>query len=166
MTEHRDTIFALSTPPGRGGIAVFRISGPAAGAALAALTDGERPPPRQARLVELRRPGDGIPIDRGLVLWFPGPASFTGEDLAELQLHGGREVVAAAAGALAALPGLRVAEPGEFTRRAFDNQKLDLAEVEGLADLINAETEAQRRVALGQLGGALSRVVEDWRRRQ
>ena len=165
MTEQPDTIFALSTPPGRGGIAVFRISGPAAGAALAALTDGERPPPRQARLVELRRPGDDIPIDRGLVLWFPGPASFTGEDLAELQLHGGRAVVAAAAGALAALPGLRVAEPGEFTRRAFDNQKLDLAEVEGLADLINAETEAQRRVALGQLGGALSRVVEDWRRR-
>lgn len=165
MTERPDTIFALSTPPGRGGIAVFRISGPAAGEALAVLSDGQLPPPRQARLVELRRPGDRTPIDRGLVLWFPRPASFTGEDLAELQLHGGRAVVAAAAGALAALPGLRVAEPGEFTRRAFDNQKLDLAEVEGLADLINAETEAQRRVALGQLGGGLSRVVEDWRRR-
>ncbi len=165
MTEHRDTIFALSTPPGRGGIAVFRVSGPAAGDALAALSGGRLPPPRQARLVELRRPEDATPIDRGLVLWFPGPASFTGEDLAELQLHGGRAVVAAAAGALAALPGLRVAEPGEFTRRAFDNRKLDLVEVEGLADLINAETEAQRRVALGQLGGALSRVVEDWRRR-
>ena len=165
MTDHRDTIFALSTPPGRGGIAVFRISGPAAGDALSSLSRGGLPPPRQARLVELRRPGDGAPIDRGLVLWFPGPGSFTGEDLAELQLHSGRAVVAAAAGALADLPGLRVAEPGEFTRRAFDNQKLDLAEVEGLADLINAETEAQRRVALGQLGGALSQVVEDWRRR-
>ncbi len=165
MTEHRDTIFALSTPPGRGGIAVFRISGAAAGDALAALSGSGLPPPRQARLVELRRPEDGTPIDRGLVLWFPGPASFTGEDLTELQLHGGRAVVAATAAALAALPGLRVAEPGEFTRRAFDNQKLDLAEVEGLADLINAETEAQRRVALDQLGGALSRVVEAWRRR-
>ncbi len=165
MTEHRDTIFALSTPPGRGGIAVFRISGPAAGDALTALSGSGRLPPRRARLVALRRPDDGTPIDRGLVLWFPGPASFTGEDLAELQLHGGRAVVAATAGALAALPGLRVAEPGEFTRRAFDNGKLDLAEVEGLADLINAETEAQRRVALDQLGGGLSRVVEGWRRR-
>jgi len=165
MIVHRDTIFALSTPPGRGGIAVFRISGPAAGDALAALSGAGLPPPRQACLVELRRPGDGTPIDRGLVLWFPGPASFTGEDLGELQLHGGRAVVAATAGALAALPGLRVAEPGEFTRRAFDNQKLDLAEVEGLADLINAETEAQRRVALSQLDGALSRVIEGWRRR-
>ncbi len=165
MTEHRDTIFALSTPPGRGGTAVFRISGPAAGDALAALMGRGLPEPRQARLVELRRPEDGTPIDRGLALWFPGPASFTGEDLAELQLHGGRAVVAAAAGALAGLPGLRVAEPGEFTRRAFDNQKLDLTEVEGLADLINAETEAQRRVALSQFGGALSRMVEGWRRR-
>ncbi len=165
MTARRDTIFALSTPPGRGGIAVFRISGPAAGEALAALSSARLPPPRQARLVQLRHPEAGVPIDRGLVLWFPGPASFTGEDLAELQLHGGRAVVAATAGALAALPGLRVAEPGEFTRRAFDNGKLDLAEVEGLADLINAETEAQRRVALDQLGGALSRMVEGWRRR-
>ena len=165
MTEQPDTIFALSTPPGRGGIAVFRVSGPAAGAALSALSGGTLPPPRQARLVELRRPEDGATIDRGLVLWFPGPASFTGEDLAELHLHGGRAVVAAAAAALAAVPGLRVAEPGEFTRRAFDNQKLDLAEVEGLADLINAETEAQRRVALDQLGGALSQAVEGWRRR-
>lgn len=165
MSAKRDTIFALSTPPGRGGIAVFRISGPAAGGALKALSGAGLPPPRQACLVELRGPKSIAPIDRGLVLWFPGPASFTGEDLAELQLHGGRAVVAATAAALAALPGLRVAEPGEFTRRAFDNGKLDLAEVEGLADLINAETEAQRRVALDQLGGALSRVVEGWRRR-
>ncbi len=165
MSAKRDTIFALSTPPGRGGIAVFRISGPVAGEALKALSGAELPPPRQACLVELRAPKSIAPIDRGLVLWFPGPASFTGEDLAELQLHGGRAVVAATAAALAALPGLRVAEPGEFTRRAFDNGKLDLAEVEGLADLINAETEAQRRVALDQLGGALSRVVEGWRRR-
>ena len=165
MSAERDTIFALSTPPGRGGIAVFRISGPSAGDALAALSGAGLPPPRQACLVELRYPEAGVPIDRGLVLWFPGPASFTGEDLTELHLHGGRAVVAATAGALAELPGLRVAEPGEFTRRAFDNGKLDLAEVEGLADLINAETEAQRRVALDQLGGALSRVVDGWRRR-
>lgn len=159
------TIFALSTPPGRGGIAVFRISGPAAGDALRALAGGDLPPPRQARLAELRDPAGGEVIDRGLCLWFPGPASFTGEDLVELQLHGGRAVVAAAAAALAALPGLRVAEPGEFTRRAFAEGKLDLAEVEGLADLISAETEAQRRVALRQLAGGLSRPVEDWRHR-
>jgi tRNA modification GTPase len=110
-------------------------------------------------------PASGEPIDQGLVLWFPGPGSFTGEDLAELHLHGGRAVREAALEALATLPGLRPAEPGEFTRRAFDAGKLDLAEVEGLADLINAETEAQRRQALRQMQGALSRQVEDWRRR-
>ncbi len=157
-----DTIFALSSAPGRAGVAVLRISGPGAGPALTALA-GACPPARHARLARLVDPGSGTAIDRGLVLWFPGPASFTGEDMAELQLHGGRAVIAAAVAALAALPGLRPAEPGEFTRRAFDRGKLDLSEVEGLADLIDAETEAQRRQALRQMEGALSRQLAAWR---
>ncbi len=158
------TIFAVSSAPGRAGVAVLRISGPQAGPALDALA-GARPPPRHARLARLGDPRSGAAIDQGLVLWLPGPKSFTGEDMAELHLHGGRAVIAAALDALAALTGLRPAEPGEFTRRAFDNGKLDLAEVEGLADLINAETEAQRRQALRQMEGALSRRTEDWRTR-
>ncbi len=157
-----DTIFALSSAPGRAGVAVLRVSGPGAGPALAALA-GSCPPARHARLTRLVDPGTGAAIDRGLVLWFPGPASFTGEDMAELQLHGGRAVVAAAVAALAALSGLRPAEPGEFTRRAFDFGKLDLGEVEGLADLINAETEAQRRQALRQMEGARSQRLVAWR---
>ncbi len=111
------------------------------------------------RLVD---PADGRLLDRGLLLWFPGPASFTGEDLGELQLHGGRAVVAATLEALARLPGFRPAEPGEFTRRAFDNGKLDLSAVEGLADLIDADTEAQRRQALRQMEGGLARLTGDW----
>ncbi len=161
-----DTIFALSSAPGRAGVAVVRVSGPGAGPALAALA-GACPPARHARLARLVDPGTGpdgkTVIDRGLVLWFPGPASFTGEDMAEFHLHGSRAVVAAAITALAALPGLRPAEPGEFTRRAFDHGKLDLSEVEGLADLIDAETEAQRRQALRQMEGALSRQIAAWR---
>ena len=157
-----DTIFALSSAPGRAGVAVLRGSGPGAGTALAALA-GSCPPARHARLARLVDPGTGAAIDRGLVLWFPGPTSFTGEDMAELQLHGGRAVVAAAVAALAALPGLRPAEPGEFTRRAFDRGKLDLSEVEGLADLIDAQTEAQRRQALRQMEGALSQRLAAWR---
>ncbi len=157
-----DTIFALSSAPGRAGVAVLRISGPSAGAALAALA-GSCPPARHARLARLVDPDTRAAIDRALVLWFPGPASFTGEDVAELHLHGGRAVVAAAVAALAARPGLRPAEPGEFTRRAFDRGKLDLSEVEGLADLIDAETEAQRRQALRQMEGALSRQLAAWR---
>jgi tRNA modification GTPase len=160
-----DTIFALSTAPGRAGIAVLRLSGPAAGAALEALAGAALPPPRAARLARLEDPETGAAIDRGLVLWFPGPASFTGEDMAELHLHGGRAVTAAALDALARRPGLRPAEPGEFTRRAFDHGKLDLAEVEGLADLIDAETEAQRRQALRQMSGHLSGLVQGWRTR-
>src|SRR3546814_2318943 len=107
-------------------------------------------------------PRDGQAIDRGLLLWFPGPASFTGEDLGELHLHGGRAVVAAALDALAGLPGLRPAEAGEFTRRAFDNGRLDLTAVEGLADLIQADTEAQRRQALRQMEGSLARLTGGW----
>ncbi|MHA1153706.1 MAG: tRNA uridine-5-carboxymethylaminomethyl(34) synthesis GTPase MnmE, partial [Alphaproteobacteria bacterium] len=122
-----DTIFALSSAPGRAGVAVLRISGPGAGPALTALA-GACPPARHARLAMLvdpsGGPGEGAAIDRGLVLWFPGPASFTGEDMAELQVHGGRAVVAAVVAALSALPDLRPAEPGEFTRRAFDRGKL------------------------------------------
>src|SRR5579885_3655343 len=159
-----DTIFALSTAPGRAGIAVLRVSGPGAGAALAALAGGV-PPPRQARLARFRDPSDGTPIDQGLALFFPAPASVTGENVAELQVHGGRAVVAALLAALARMPGLRPAEPGEFTRRAFFNGKLDLSAAEGLADLVAAETEAQRRQALRQLEGALGRLAEAWRGR-
>lgn len=158
-----DTIFALSTAPGRAGVAIVRISGPAAGAALRTLTTADSlPEPRRATLAHI---GDaaGRAIDRGLVLWFPGPASFTGEDMAELHLHGGHAVVALALDALAAQPSLRLAEPGDFTRRAFDNGKLDLTEVEGLSDLIAAETAAQQRQALRQMDGALFAVTEAWR---
>lgn len=157
-----DTIFALSTAAGVAGVAVFRISGSRAGAAVEALA-GRLPVPRQASLLPLVDPQDGAEIDRALVLWFPAPRSFTGEDVAELHVHGGRSVLAGVVKALSALGGLRPAEAGEFTRRAFDNGKLDLSEVEGLSDLIAAETEAQRRQALRQMDGALSRLSEDWK---
>ena len=123
-----DTIYALSTAPGRAGIAVIRVSGPAAGPALAALGGPSEPVPRRAELVRFRGPRGGAPIDQGLALWFPGPRSFTGEDQIELHLHGGRAVVGAMVEALGSLAGLRPAEPGEFTRRAFHNGKLDLSE--------------------------------------
>ena len=145
-------------------MAVVRVSGPAADAALRALTGRGAGPPRAARRARLRG-GDGDTIDRGLVLWFPEPASFTGEDVAEFHVHGGTAVVAALVEALGALPGLRPAEPGEFSRRAFENGKLDLTQAEGLADLVNAETAAQRRQALRQLDGALGAIYEDWRAR-
>jgi tRNA modification GTPase len=157
-----DTIFALASGQGVAGIAVFRISGPGADGAAAALA-GALPPPRSAELRALRRPGDGTLIDRGLVLRFPAPHSFTGEDVVELHVHGGRAVSEAVAAALGALPGLRPAEAGEFTRRAFINGKVDLAEAEGLADLVAAETEAQRLQALDQFSGGLSRRFEAWR---
>ncbi len=156
------TIFAPATAAGRAGVAVLRISGPQAAGAVVALA-GELPPPRHAALRRLRHPASGDALDDALVLWFPAPASFTGEDVAELHLHGGRAVSAAVLGALAALPGLRPAEPGEFTRRAFDNGKLDLTAVEGLADLVAAESEAQRRQALRQLDGALGELYDGWR---
>lgn len=158
-----DTIFALSSGAPPAGIAVVRVSGPRAGEALAALA-GRIPPPRRASRANLRD-ATGAVLDDGLTLWFPGPATATGEDLAELHLHGGRAVVAAVEAALAALPGLRRAEPGEFTRRAFANGRIDLAEAEGLADLLEAETELQRRAAIELAGGALSRRVEHWRDR-
>ena len=160
-----DTIFALSTARGRAAIAVIRISGPRAGAALAALAPRGRPQPRVAKLAKLIDPRTGEAIDDALALWFPAPRSETGEDVVELQVHGGRAVVAGVLEALAGVPGLRPAEPGEFTRRAFLNGKLDLTAAEGLLDLIDAETAAQRRQALRQMEGELAALYEDWRAR-
>jgi tRNA modification GTPase len=156
------TIFAPATPQGRSAVAVIRVSGPRAGQALTALA-GTLPKPRSAALRTLRDPLDGARLDQALVLWFPAPASETGEDMAEFQIHGSRAVLAAVQAALARLPGLRPAEPGEFTRRAFANGKLDLTAVEGLADLVAAETEAQRRQAQRQYAGELGRLIEGWR---
>ena len=158
-----ETIFALSSGAPPAGIAVVRVSGPAAGAALERLA-GRRLTPRRATAATLRD-GAGELLDRALVLWLPGPATATGEDVAELHLHGGRAVVRAVEAALAQIPGLRRAAPGEFTRRAFANGRIDLAEAEGLADLLEAETELQRRAALAAAGGRLSRQVEGWRDR-
>ncbi|MGU3495174.1 tRNA uridine-5-carboxymethylaminomethyl(34) synthesis GTPase MnmE [Xanthobacteraceae bacterium A53D] len=164
MSRSSDTIFALSSGRLPSGVAVLRVSGAAAGAAAQALA-GAVPPARMARYAALRHPETGDLLDRALVLFFPGPRSATGEDLVELHLHGGPAVVAAVLGALAGLAGFRPAEPGEFTRRSHANGKMDLAEVEGLADLIAAESEAQRRQALAQSSGALSRAVAGWRER-
>ncbi|MBM3488385.1 MAG: tRNA uridine-5-carboxymethylaminomethyl(34) synthesis GTPase MnmE, partial [Alphaproteobacteria bacterium] len=164
MTQPGATIFAPATGAGRAGIAVIRVSGPGAGLALRALGLARLPPPRRATRARLRDAA-GESIDDGLVLWFPAPASYTGEDVAELHVHGGRATVAAMLGALAAIPGLRPAEPGEFTRRAFENGKFDLTAAEGLADLVAAETEAQRRQALRQRDGALARLYDGWRGR-
>src|SRR5690606_19870516 len=158
-----DTIFALSSGAPPAGIAIVRVSGPNAGTALETLS-GSIPSPRRACRASLRA-SDGRLLDEGLVLWFPGPGTATGEDLAEFHLHGGRAVVAAVEQALASVAGLRRAEPGEFTRRAFANGRIDLAEAEGLADLLASETEVQRRAAIGMAGGALSRRVEAWRER-
>lgn len=159
----RDTVFALASASGRAGVAVFRISGPNAGPALDAIA-GPRPEPRVAAFRHVRHPVTGDAFDEGLALWFPGPASFTGEDVAELHLHGGRAVADAAVAALRAA-GARPARPGEFTRRAFEAGKLDLTEAEAIADLVDAETEAQHAQALRQLDGALGALVEDWRAR-
>ncbi|MDO9368871.1 MAG: tRNA uridine-5-carboxymethylaminomethyl(34) synthesis GTPase MnmE [Sphingopyxis sp.] len=156
-------MFALSSGMPPAAIGVVRISGPQAGEALLRLA-GRLPVPRHASLVELKG-GDGGPLDRALILWFPGPATATGEDLAELHLHGGRAVVAAVAAALGLLPGLRPAIAGEFTRRAFLNGRIDLAEAEGLADLLAAETESQRVQALGMASGHVSRAVAEWQDR-
>lgn len=158
-----DTIFALASAAGRAGVQVIRISGAQVGPVLRALT-GRLPLPRQARLASLADPATGEVFDKALVLWFPGPASFTGEDVAELHLHGGRAVLQAATAALTGL-GLRVAEPGEFSRRAFENGKLDLTEAEAIADLVDAETAAQRRQALRQMEGALGQLYDGWRHR-
>jgi tRNA modification GTPase len=158
------TIFALSSGRLPAAIAVVRVSGPRAGEALTALAR-RIPAPREAMLARLRDPASAEPIDDALVLWFPGPRSETGEDTVEFHLHGGRALVAAVVAVLGRQPGFRPAEPGEFTRRAFENGKLDLTGVEGLADLIGAETEAQRRQAFRQLRGLLGERAEEWRTR-
>ena len=157
----RETILALATAPGRAALAVLRLSGPLSGELLTAIA-GRRPKPRRASLRKLSEPRSGEILDEALVLWFPGPASYTGEDCAELHLHGGVAVVNAVVVALLGR-GARMAEPGEFTRRAFENGKLDLSQAEAVADLIDAETEAQRRQALGQLDGELGRRHAAWR---
>jgi tRNA modification GTPase len=162
MTGANPTIFALSSGAGRAGVAVIRLSGDRTRFALDMMT-GQTPDPRVASLRSIRDQYGQV-IDRGLVLWFPGPGSFTGEDSAELQLHGSVAVINDVMEALASLPGFRLAEPGEFARRAFENGKLDLTAVEGLADLIDAETTAQRRAALRQADGGLQRLYEGWRR--
>lgn len=156
------TIYALATGVGRSAIAVIRLSGPSTRAAVQA-TAGQLPPARQARPVYFHDPDSGEIVDHGVLLWFPGPGSVTGEDYAEFHLHGGRAVVNHFLTMLRGLPDLREAEPGEFTRRGLANGKMDLSQVEGLADLIDAETEFQRRQAMRALGGALRGKVEGWR---
>lgn len=159
-----NTIFALSSGSGRSAIAVIRVSGPRAVNALQSMVT-RLPEPRVAALRRILDPATGEELDAALVFRFDGPASETGEDLVELQVHGGRAVVQAVLGALGRIEGLRPAEPGEFVRRAFANHKLDLTAVEGLADLIDAETEQQRRRAVRQAGGALAKLYDGWRAR-
>jgi tRNA modification GTPase len=157
-----DTIFALATGAGRSAVAVIRLSGPVAREIMVAFT-GLNPQPRHAHFARFRDPQTNETLDRGLVLWFPGPDSATGEDCAEFHLHGSRAVVDVILSLLGRQGGLRAAEPGEFARRAFINGKMDLSQAEALADLIDAQTEFQRRQALRVAGGALRRQVEDWR---
>jgi len=158
-----ETIYALASGTGRSGVAVIRVSGPGAGAALCELTGQKLPQPRLAKLSRLRDPTTAEVLDDALVLWFVAPASFTGEDVVELHVHGGLAVVDGVLAALSSLEGLRLAEAGEFTRRAFENAKLDLTQVEGLADLIEAETQAQKKQALRQSEGELGRLYDGWR---
>jgi tRNA modification GTPase len=158
-----DTIYALSSAAGRAGVAVIRLSGSKAVATLRRIIVGAPPAPREAGLRRLRHPETGVELDQGMVLMFPAPRSFTGEDVVEFHLHGGRAVVGSMLEALASCDGVRPAEPGEFTRRAFEHGKLDLTAAEGLADLVNAETDAQRRQALRQLRGELGALYERWR---
>jgi len=163
MHPQDQTIFALSSGRPPGAIAIVRVSGKEAGTVLASLA-GRIPSPRSATR-SLLRDAHGQPIDDAVVLWFPGPASATGEDVAELHVHGGRAVLAALFSALSAIDHVRPAEPGEFTRRAFENGKLDLTEAEGLDDLVRADTDRQRRQALRQLQGLLGDKARDWRTR-
>jgi tRNA modification GTPase len=158
-----DTIVALASGVGRAGVAIIRVSGPRARGVLKSLIPMDFPRAREATLSRFVDARDGAVIDEGIALWFPSPASFTGEDVAELHVHGGAAVVAAMIDACLRVDGVRGAEPGEFTRRAFEHGKLDLAEAEGLADLVDAETEGQRRQALRQMQGALSALYEGWR---
>lgn len=163
MHPRDQTIFALSSGRPPSAIALVRVSGPQAGLVLTTLA-GKLPVPRQASR-RLLRDGAGQPIDDAVVLWFPGPGTATGEDIAELHAHGGRAVLAALLAAISLIPNTRAAEPGEFTRRAFENGKLDLTEAEGLDDLIHADTDRQRRQALRQLQGLLGDRARNWRER-
>ncbi|MBV8764946.1 MAG: tRNA uridine-5-carboxymethylaminomethyl(34) synthesis GTPase MnmE [Hyphomicrobiales bacterium] len=158
-----DTIYALSSAQRRAGVAVVRLSGPAVRDVFQTMC-GKVPTARIATLMTVRHPIDGITIDKGLCLWFAAPRSFTGEDMGEFQLHGGPAVILRLLGAFSGVDGLRPAEPGEFTRRAFVNGKLDLVEVEALGDVISAETEGQLRLAQRLAGGALSNRVSCWRK--
>jgi tRNA modification GTPase len=162
MTARQSTIFALSSGHGRAGVAVIRISGPEAGTALDRLAGLPRPKPRLASLRTVRSQAGEV-LDQALVLWFAGPRTETGEDMGELHVHGGRAVIAGVLEALGAMQGLHLAEPGEFARRAFENGKLDLTAAEAVADLVDADTAAQRRQALRQAGGALARLYDGWR---
>ena len=165
MSPTRDTIFALATAPGRAGVAIVRVSGRGASDAVRTLTRSELPTERHAVIRQLFSKTNDDQIDTGLVLFFCGRASYTGEDVAEFHCHGGRAVVAALLEALGRVDGLRPAEPGEFTRRAVENGRLDLTQAEAILDLVDAETEAQRRLALRQFGGHLTALYEDWRSR-
>jgi tRNA modification GTPase len=156
------TIFAPASAIGRAGVTVFRVSGPRAGEVARLLCGLNSVEPRRAVLGILRHPVTGEMLDRALIVFFPAPHSFTGEDVIELHTHGGRAVALAVTQALSILPGLRLAEPGEFTRRAFENGKMDLTEAEAIADLVHAETEAQRKQALRQMEGALGDLYEAW----
>jgi len=160
-----DTIYALATPYGRSGVAVVRVSGPGAADSLTLLTGDDHHLPRRAVLRVLRDPVTEAVIDQALVLFFSGPASYTGEDVVEYHLHGGVAVIDGLLAALARAPSHRMALPGEFTRRAFENGKMDLTAAEAVADLIDAETEAQKQQALSQMEGNLARLYEDWRAR-
>jgi tRNA modification GTPase len=163
LTAH-PTIYALSSGRGRAGVAVIRISGAAAGLVLDQMA-GPRPQPRYAAFRRVRHPGTGQVLDEALVLWLPAPRSETGEDMAELQVHGGAAVIRSVLSAIATVPGCRLAEPGAFVRRAFENGRLDLTAVEGIADLIDAETEAQRRQAVAHASGTIGKMYEGWRDR-
>ena len=156
------TIYALASGSGQCGVAVIRLSGPLSLSALIALSGRETFKSRYATRVNLRDPQSGDELDDGLALYFPTPNSFTGEDVVELQIHGGRAVIAGVLDCLSQMDGLRMAEPGEFTRRAFENEKMDLTQAEGLADLIHAETRAQTKQALRQMEGALGSLYQNW----
>lgn len=158
-----DTIFALSTAAGAAGIAVIRVSGPKAAEALRLVQNGSRIKERFAEFRRLFNCSTGEQIDDAIVLWFPAPASYTAEDVVEFQTHGGRAVTAAVLAALAQLSGFRPAEAGEFTRRAVENGRMDLTRAEAVADLITAETEAQRQLALRQYDGGLADTYSEWR---
>lgn len=160
-----DTIYALSSGRGKAGVAVVRLSGPAAVAALQAVSGAAASPHRLMTRVRLRDPDNERVLDDGLAVLFRAPESYTGEDVVELHVHGGRAVIAAVLAVLSARPGLRMAEPGEFTKRAFLNGKMDLTAAEGVIDLVEADTEMQRRQALRQAGGALARLYDGWRER-